>query len=122
MGEEPDYYRLSTGKTLEELTRLPSIEETLAKKDKELKTKFPKNLLLLGTSQEKGEQFITQEERSANFHLIGAPGKGKSKFLEYHIRKDIDAGNGLCLLDPSEKGNTARNVLEYCASINYKKV
>ena len=53
---------------------------------------------------------------------MGAPGEGKSKFLEYHIRKDIKMGNGLCLLDPSEKGDTCHNILAYCAKINHKKV
>jgi len=69
-----------------------------------------------------GEAYVSEEERSANFHIIGAPGEGKSKFLEYNIRKDIDAGLGLCLLDPSEGGDTAQNILKYCASIGHEKV
>ena len=34
----------------------------------------------------------------------------------------IDKGFGLCLIDPSDKGDTANNVLDYCASIGYEKV
>jgi hypothetical protein len=65
---------------------------------------------------------ISEEERDANFHVIGAPKQGKSKFLEYNIRKDIDMGNGLMLIDPSDRGETYKAVLEYCASVNHQKV
>lgn len=33
-------------------------------------------------------------------HVLGASGRGKSKFLEHLIREDIRQGNGLCLIDP----------------------
>ena len=80
------------------------------------------SLLTLGKDTNGNEVKMSEEERYVNFHILGAPGEGKSKFLECHIRKDIDMGNGLCLLDPSDKGDTAHNILNYCASINHEKV
>ena len=65
---------------------------------------------------------ISEEEREANFHIIGQPRQGKSKLIEYNIRKDIDLGNGLCLLDPSDNGDTAKKVLRYCALKGIEKV
>jgi hypothetical protein len=113
-----DPFKLITGQTLEEFTKLPSFEEIEKQHIAQLSSNYP--LRLLGRGEK--DVFITEEERSANFHILGAPGEGKSKFLEYNIRKDIDAGLGLCLLDPSEKGDTAQNVLKYCASIGHEKV
>ena len=108
------------GKSIEDVGReVPSAENTVDRAVKQLKSNY--NLRLLGNSQD-GHIYISEEERSANFHILGAPGEGKSKFLEYHIRRDIEMGNGLCLIDPSEKGDTARNVLNYCAKIGYEKV
>jgi hypothetical protein len=116
-----DYCKLRYGKTFDELTYTPSFGTHLDKLAKRLTTKYP--LRLLGMAVESGQEiYLTEEERYANFQIIGAPGEGKSKFLEYHIRRDIDLGNGLLLLDPSDKGDTAQNVLNYCASIGHKKV
>lgn len=119
MAEKVDLFKLITGQTFEEKYPKQSLDQTVANQIKSYQSAYP--LRLLGHSKD-GEVFVSEEERSANFHILGAPGEGKSKFLEYNIRKDIDAGLGLCLLDPSEGGDTARNVLKYCASIGYEKV
>ena len=42
---------------------------------------------------------ITPEDRERNIHVLGLHGMGKTKLLEHMVRKDILAGNGLCLLD-----------------------
>lgn len=47
-------------------------------------------------------------------HVIGAPGRGKSKFMEGLIRQDILNGEGLCLLDPH--GSLYADVVEWCAA------
>lgn len=44
--------------------------------------------------------FIPKKTRSTHMHVIGSTGTGKSKFLEWMIRKDIINENGLCLIDP----------------------
>lgn len=55
-------------------------------------------------------------------HIIGTTGEGKSKLFEYLIREDIKKGNGLIFFDPSDRAETAYNVLKYCAKIGYDKV
>lgn len=120
MSDIPDWFKLRHGKSIQGLARqLPTRDNLIKRAVARLKTNH--QLRTLGYA-ESGEVFISEEERAVNFHILGAPGEGKSKFLEYHIRKDIDMGNGLCLIDPSERGDTARNILNYCAKIDYKKV
>jgi hypothetical protein len=75
----------------------------------------------LGTASE-GEVFISEEERENHLHIIGTTREGKSRFIEYLIRGDIRAGNGVCLLDPTDRGETAYNILRYCAKIGFEKV
>ena len=120
MDDKIDWFFLKTGKKLEDLPKqILSAEQVVKKRLKQLKSNYP--LRSLGISTD-GELFISEEERDGNFHVIGAPKQGKSKFLEYHIIEDIKLGNGLCLIDPSDGGDTAYNVLNYCASIGYEKV
>ncbi|MBV9214942.1 MAG: hypothetical protein JO053_02100, partial [Acidobacteria bacterium] len=107
------------GKTLDEATRLPSLEDVVNKQSLELLSNYPARLV--GYSSEE-EIYIAEEERDGNFHIIGAPKQGKSKFLIYNMIEDIKLGNGLTLLDPTSNGSTAREVLKYCASVGYEKV
>lgn len=59
---------------------------------------------------------ITEEMRqSTHMHVIGGSGKGKSKFLEWMIRKNIEDGQGFCLLD--WHGTLYQDILRYCAQI-----
>src|SRR5438445_6099692 len=43
---------------------------------------------------------IRQADRRAHMYVIGKTGTGKSTLLETLIRQDIEAGEGLALLDP----------------------
>ncbi len=115
-----DYFKALTGKTYADAVKRKRrpYAETLDLIWKRGKTNY--DLLLLGTGEK--EVWISEEERSANFHILGEPEQGKSKFLEYHIRRDIEMGNGLCLLDPSDGGDTCRKILSYCAQNGVKKV
>jgi hypothetical protein len=45
-------------------------------------------------------------------HVLGASGRGKSKFLEHLIRSDILAGNGLCVIDPH--GYLYHDLIRWC--------
>ena len=119
MNPEYDFFKIMHGKTVDDIAVIPSAESWVERTVKGLQSNY--ELRVLGNS-DNGPVYLSEEERSANFHVLGAPGEGKSKFLEYNIRKDIDAGLGLCLLDPSEGGDTANNVLKYCASIGHEKV
>ncbi len=115
-----DFFKMMHGKTLDEVAKdIPSADSTVDRAMKQLTSRYP--LRLLGRSQE-GDVYISEEERMANYYLLGAPGEGKSKMMEWNIRADIRMGNGLCLLDPSEGGDTCHNILAYCAKINHQKV
>lgn len=57
---------------------------------------------------------LTPELRqSTHMHVIGSSGTGKSKFLEWMIRRDMREGHGLCLID--WHGTLYNDVLRYCA-------
>lgn len=43
---------------------------------------------------------IAEADRSTHFYVIGATGSGKTKFLEFLIRQDIEKGNGFGVIDP----------------------
>lgn len=57
------------------------------------------NDLLVGHAGRK-DIYLPHEDRQYSTHIMGAPGQGKSKFMEHMIRNDILAGHGLCLIDP----------------------
>jgi hypothetical protein len=113
-----DLYQRITGRKMEFDRKRPSFDETIAKFTKSSKTKFP--LRFLGRGHK--DLYMTEEEREVNMHIIGGSRQGKSKFIEHNIRKDIDMGFGLCLIDPSDFGATYKAVLDYCISINHPKV
>jgi hypothetical protein len=76
----------------------------------------------IGTNLEAGTFWLSEEERADHLHILGTTGEGKSRFIELLIRGDIQNGNGVCFLDPSENGDTMYRILRYCASIGFEKV
>jgi hypothetical protein len=40
-----------------------------------------------------------EERESTHMHVIGGSGTGKSKFLEWMVRRDVREGHGLCVID-----------------------
>src|SRR5882724_9607781 len=56
---------------------------------------------------------IDPEDRKIHTHVIGASGGGKSKFLEWMIRGDLQNRQGFALLDPH--GNLYNDVVKFCA-------
>lgn len=76
---------------------------------------------VLGYDGENQPVTLTEEDRESHIHILGAPGEGKSKFIELLVRQDI--GNyGACVLDPSDGGDTVNKILKYCCSIGFDKV
>ncbi len=69
--------------------------------------------LLLGHARAGEAVNLGEEERARHVHVIGSPGTGKSKALEYWIRQDILAGRGVCLLDPH--GYLYDDLVAWCA-------
>lgn len=56
---------------------------------------------------------IREADRRTHFYVVGASGTGKSKFLEWLIRQDIDRGNGFGVIDPH--GDLIEDVKGYLA-------
>jgi hypothetical protein len=56
--------------------------------------------ILLGETRKGNPVYLPSKVRFTHMHVLGASGRGKSKFLEHLIREDIRQGNGLCLIDP----------------------
>jgi hypothetical protein len=102
------------------------------RRKQEERLKFIKNNprdFLLGRSADKafflGQNSITkrpvklkQSDFQKHWHILGATGKGKSKFIEHIVRTLIDRKEGLCLIDPhgdlyeSLKGYVVRKGLD----------
>jgi hypothetical protein len=58
-------------------------------------------------------ELSAEMRRSTHMHVIGGSGTGKSKFLEWMIRRDLRDGQGLCLID--WHGTLYNDVLRCCA-------
>jgi len=110
---------LSSGE-LAALFHFPS-PQLLTPHVKWLKTKqapSPDNLpddgLIVGKNVFRGEEKIVRildDDRRRHFYVIGQTGTGKSVLLQEMIRQDIEAGRGVCLIDPH--GDLAERVLSY---------
>ena len=64
---------------------------------------IPDEGLFFGTSTYRGLRrpvFISDIDRQRHMYIIGKTGTGKSKFLQSLILQDIEAGKGLCFMDP----------------------
>jgi hypothetical protein len=64
---------------------------------------IPQEGLFLGTSTYRGLHrpvYISDQDRQRHMYIIGKTGTGKSKFLQSLILQDIEAGKGLCFMDP----------------------
>jgi hypothetical protein len=58
---------------------------------------------LLGTNTYRTKEtpvYITPEDRLRHFYIIGQTGTGKTNLMKNMIIQDIEAGNGVCLIDP----------------------
>ena len=59
--------------------------------------------LLLGRSVFRGSDhdvYLTEEDRRRHLYVIGQTGTGKSVLLKELARQDIEAGRGMCFIDP----------------------
>lgn len=61
-------------------------------------------------------QITPRMRQSTHMHVIGGSGKGKSKFLEWMMRRDIDEAHGFCLID--WHGTLYKDILEYCCELD----
>lgn len=75
-------------------------------------TTMPTEGTLLGVNKHRGSEkpiWVTEKDRMRHFYVIGQTGTGKSVFLQNLIIQDIQAGHGVCMIDPH--GNDIQDVL-----------
>lgn len=73
---------------------------------------IPTQGLLLGQNTYRGVStniFMTEADRARHFYIIGQTGTGKTYFMRNQIIQDIEAGHGVCFIDPH--GDTAEEIL-----------
>lgn len=66
-------------------------------------TEMPTEGTLVGINKHRNldrEIFVTEKDRMRHFYVIGQTGTGKSVFLQNLIVQDIQAGHGVCMIDP----------------------
>jgi hypothetical protein len=64
---------------------------------------IPHEGLFLGKSRYRGEVrniYMSPDDRRRHMYIIGKTGTGKSEFLKEMILQDIEAGRGVCAIDP----------------------
>ena len=64
---------------------------------------LPYEGIVLGKNIFRGEERVvrmTEEDRRRHLYMIGQTGTGKSTLLKAMIRQDIEAGKGICVIDP----------------------
>src|SRR3989338_1693089 len=63
---------------------------------------------------------IKQDDRRRHMYVVGSTGMGKSEFLKSMAIQDIEAGRGVCFIDPH--GDTAEALLDYIPENRIKDV
>lgn len=74
---------------------------------------IPNEGLYLGKSIYMGQErkiFMNLEDRRRHTYIVGKTGTGKSEFLKEMILQDIEAGHGVCAIDPH--GEFVEDILE----------
>ena len=64
---------------------------------------IPSEGLRIGKTVYRGQEreiFMSQDDRRRHMYIIGKTGTGKSEFLKEMILQDIEAGRGVCAIDP----------------------
>ena len=88
--------------------------KTLKARESSPPVNLPSEGLVLGFNVFRGQDTvvrITPEDRRRHLYVIGQTGTGKSIFLENMIRQDIEAGEGVCFIDPH--GDTIERILGF---------
>jgi hypothetical protein len=94
-------------------TETPKIDWLLSRKSVP-PSNIPREGILLGLSNYRGHSYeirMKQEDRRRHFYIIGKSGGGKSVLMKSLIKQDIEAGRGVCVMDPH--GDLARECIEY---------
>jgi len=82
-----------------------------------------KELVFLGETSFRNDKVrfgIKQDDRRRHMYVVGSTGMGKSEFLKSMAIQDIEAGRGICFIDPH--GDTADDLLDYIPEDRIKDV
>jgi len=97
---------------------LPSAETPnilwLSAKQAGAPTNMPREGLILGHNMYRGEDTVVrikEDDRRRHLYIIGKSGSGKSVLIANMARQDIEAGHGVCVIDPH--GDLVDTVLSY---------
>lgn len=94
-------------------TETPNIRWLMARKAPP-PPNLPKEGLLLGRVVYRGIEYpvrIKQPDRRRHMYVIGKSGSGKSEFIKAMVKQDIEAGKGVCVIDPH--GDLAQDCLKF---------
>ena len=78
---------------------------------------MPQKGLVLGHTLYRGQDSVIRiqdEDRRRHLYIIGKSGTGKSAFIANMAKQDIEAGHGVCVIDPH--GDLVDDVLSYVSS------
>ncbi len=78
---------------------------------------YGKNSIVVGKAKDGQELLLPDSSRKLHTHIVGASGRGKSKFVEHLIRQDIINNKGLCLIDPH--GYLYDDLVKWCTSMGF---
>lgn len=84
---------------------------------------LPKEGLLLGHAtyrNRRHEVRMLQQDRRRHFYMIGKSGTGKTELLKAMAQQDIEAGRGVCIIDPH--GDFAEDALSFVPKERAKDV
>ncbi len=82
-----------------------------------------KELIFLGETNFRGDRIrfgIKQDDRRRHMYVVGSTGMGKSEFLKNMAIQDIEAGRGVCFIDPH--GDSANDLLDFVPEERIKDV
>ncbi|MBU0576042.1 type IV secretion system DNA-binding domain-containing protein [Patescibacteria group bacterium] len=91
--------------------------EWLNAKNAPAPNEIPTEGLYMGQSFYRGEErpvFMNLKDRRRHMYIVGKTGTGKSEYLKELILQDIEAGHGVCAIDPH--GDFVEDVLELMPS------
>ena len=85
--------------------------------------KDEKELVFLGETNFRGDRIrfgIQKDDRRRHMYVVGSTGMGKSEFLKNMAIQDIEAGRGVCFIDPH--GDSANDLLDFIPEERIKDV
>lgn len=106
--ELTSFYHFPSG-----LTSAPKLK-LLKAKDAPAPVGLPAEGILLGENIFRGETAairLAKDDRRRHLYIIGQTGTGKTTFIQSMVKQDIEAGEGLCVIDPH--GDMVETILGY---------